>query len=102
MTFLPPRPVLIGTLVRSVFLWVLMRAIFMFGVGMWRFPPSVALLLMAAVAALAFVDLRTFRERTFLANLGVPRRTVMVITGLVAAVLEIVVALLPSSPAGPI
>jgi len=78
-----------------------MRAIFMFSVGMWRFPPAVALLLLASVAALAFVDLRTFRERTFLANLGVRRRTVMVITGLVAAVLEIVVALLPSSPAGP-
>ena len=101
VTFLPPRSVLIGTLVRSVFLWALMRSVFMYGVGAWRFPLRVSLLLIATVAALAFVDLRTFRERTFLANLGVPRRTVAAITGLTAAALELLVVLLPNSPAGP-
>ena len=101
MTILPPRSVLVGTLVRSVFLWALMRVVFMYGVGAWRFPLRVSLLLIATVAALAFVDLRTFRERTFLANLGVPRRTVAAITGLTAAVLEVLVALLLRSQAGP-
>ena len=100
MTVLPPRSVLVGTLVRSVFLWVLMRAVFIYVVQTWRFPLAVSLLLVATVAVLAFVDLRTFRERTFLANLGVSRRAVMAITGLTAAALELLVALSPTSLAG--
>jgi hypothetical protein len=73
---------------RTVLVWALLKVIFASQLGSWVFPVPVSMWLALAVGALIFIDLRVFRDRVFLANLGIPRRTLVVIAIAVAMVLE--------------
>ena len=98
----PLRSVLFPTIGRTILVWALLKAVFASQMGSWVFTAPASIWLALAVGALTFLDLRVFRDRVFLANLGVPRRAVVVIALVVAVILEAAcTALLPDSQSGP-
>jgi hypothetical protein len=87
---------------RTILVWALLKLVFATQLGSWVFPPPVSMWLALAVGALIFFDSRVFRDRVFLANLGIPRRTLVVIAVVVAVVLEVVCSIfLPDTQPGP-
>jgi hypothetical protein len=84
----PPRSVLLPTMGRTILIWALLKVVFAGQMGSWVFTAPASMWLALAVGAMIFMDLRVFRDRVFLANLGVPRRSVVVVAVGVAMILE--------------
>jgi hypothetical protein len=76
-----------------VLAWVVLRVL----VGLESGSPDILLptsiFLMAGVAGIAVVDLYVARERVFLANVGIGRRSVVLVSLLVSGSLELLSAL---------
>jgi hypothetical protein len=84
---------------RSVLLWALLKVVLAPQVGSWVFLFPVSLGMSMAVGALMLLDLRIFRDRVFMANLGIPRRSIVAVGVLVAIALEVACSLfLPPRP----
>mgnify|MGYP001815063480 CR=1 FL=1 len=84
-----PKPVIWAT-VRSTFLsWVVLRAFVGFASGRLSLTLSASVFLMLGVVAIALIDVAVARERLFLGNLGVGRRTVAAISFSTVVALEV-------------
>ena len=100
---LPPPPFRRIYPVRALVLWALLRTgTFFFGVLARESARAILALslpatlgLLVLIGALADLDARRRDEYIFLANLGIRRVTVPALSGLVAAVAEIVLRLIP-------
>lgn len=96
-----PSPALLSYLTRVTgFLWIgchVFLGMGLSGLGQNPWPSTTAsVLLVGAVAGLFLVELRISHQRVFWANLGVSRRYLVGIVLILAALLEIVAAILLS------
>ncbi len=99
--FTPP-PILGATAKVTVLAWLVLRGALAMGSRLPgaplpdRFPgflPHVSLFVMLAAGAVALIDLTVARERIFIGNLGVGRRSVFGVSLLVSGAFEIATAL---------
>ena len=100
------RKILFSFGLRTAVLWIIVRALVMPLAFMPAVPgleprsttsaltldPVTAVFVAALVTALVLLDVRALRERTFLANLGVPRRSVAVFAFGIVLVFELAVS----------
>ena len=101
MPTFPPRPIRWATYRLSILVWLVLRAFLAAQNGSLAVLFPVSLLVMLAVGAVAATEMSVSRERVFLENLGIGRRSVFALSFLFAGALETMAALVHFVTRGP-